>query len=121
MTILSLFKKQCTHDKLSLNTPCGYCPDCGEYVETRWYLLRCSCCGIKRVAIAKGQKIEPVSFYCQNCGESGYYVEELKKLNFVDINYAAAIKACPKPLKESFTQTWVTNNEPQIKLICACG
>ena len=109
--------KKCTHEHMSFNTDCGYCPDCGEYVENRWYLVRCACCGVKRIAITKGTEIMPKEHFCINCGKEEYYIEELKKLNFIDINYATLLRVTPKPLKENFVQSWV--QEPSTpKLLC---
>ena len=117
--ILSFFTKKCTHDKVGFNVDCGYCPDCGEYVENHWYLVRCSCCGIKRVAITKGFEIMPASCCCPNCGEKGYYIEELKKLNFVDINYATVLKIAPHLSKSGYSQSWVEDEAKNLKLIAA--
>ena len=114
--ILSFFTKKCAHEKIGYNVECGYCPDCGEYIENRWYLVRCSCCGIKRIAIARGCEIIPASNCCPNCGEKDYYIEELKKLNFVDINYAAVLKITPHAIKENYSQSWVENRS-DLKLI----
>ncbi len=120
MSIIYLFKRKCTHDKMNLNVKCGYCPDCGEYVENRWYLVRCSCCGVKRIAITKGNKIMPSELFCTNCGETGYYIEELKKLNFIDINYATLLKVSPKYPKNDYTQSWIQKTPPSIHLLsCA--
>ena len=117
--IFSFFTKKCTHEKIGYNTECGYCPDCGEYVETKWYLVRCSCCGIKRAAITKGNEILPAFHRCSNCGEEGYYIEPLKKLNLVDINFATAVKITPMTQKEDFVQVWVKNNLNNLKLLQA--
>lgn len=120
MSILELFlHKKCTHERLGYNVEHGYCPDCGEYVENRWYLTRCSCCGLKRAAITKGHEIMPAEYYCSNCGESGYYIEELKKLNFIDINFATVLKVCPQDTKENYIQTWVQNDFYKQKLLAA--
>lgn len=122
MSILSLLGiKKCTHERMSLNIECGYCPDCGEYVENRWYLVRCSCCGVKRVAITKGCEIMPAAFYCSNCGESGYYIQELKKLNFIDINYATVLKVVPKDVKVNYSQSWIKNEVNNLRLIGLCS
>lgn len=120
MLILDLlgFKKKCKHEKMSYNTQSGYCPECGEYVETRWYLVRCSCCGIKRIATTRGQEIIPKNSFCPNCGEIEYYIEELEKVNFIDINYASSLRITPKPVKENFSQSWIYET-PAPKLLCS--
>ncbi len=116
MTIFSLLKKQCTHDKMGFNVECGYCPDCGAYVENRWFIVRCACCGVKRISYSRGNEVMPVSCFCSNCGDSVYYVEEVKKLNFVDINYATVLKITPKSVKFNFSQSWV-QTAPSFKML----
>ena len=116
LNILGL--KKCTHDKVCLSQGTGYCPDCGEYVETHWYLTRCACCGIKRVAFTKGDCVMPKELYCANCGEKEYYLEELEKVNFININYATAIKITINQVKQNHSQSWINIPEEQ-KLLCA--
>ena len=119
MSLLSILGfKKCSHDKMSLSQNGGYCPDCGEYVEVHWYLVRCSCCGVKRVAIVCNENIMPQTSFCSNCGDTQYYLEELNKVNFIDINYAAAIKTTPYKNKENHSQAWVGIPVEQ-KLLCS--
>lgn len=59
----------------------------------------------------------PAEYYCANCGESGYYIEELKKLNFIDINFATVLKVSPQYPKVNYAQTWVQNNFDKQKLL----
>ena len=33
-------KKECTHDKISPDKSGQYCPDCGKYVENKWFLVK---------------------------------------------------------------------------------
>ncbi len=116
LSVLFGFKK-CTHDKMGLYSGGGYCPDCGEYVENQWYLVRCSCCGIKRVAITRGITVLPKDTFCTNCGEQEYYIEKLDHVNFIDINYATVVQTIKYDLKQSFTQSWVETPLSQ-KLLC---
>ena len=119
MSLLSkLGLKKCTHDKLGLYSRCGYCPECGEYIENQWYLVRCSCCGVKRIAITKGTKILPKDTFCSNCGEQEYYIEKLNQVNFIDINYATVIQSIKSSNNQDFTQTWI-NISTEPKLLCA--
>jgi len=117
LSVLFGFKK-CTHDKLGMYSGGGYCPDCGEYVENQWYLVRCSCCGVKRVAMTRGNMVLPQDAFCTNCGEHEYYIEKLDHVNFIDINYATVVRLISKTTKQNLTQSWV---EPIIepKLLCA--
>ena len=59
MNLLEYFKnkKKCHHDKVTPDKDICYCPDCGELIENRWYITRCSCCGVKLKAIVKDGKI----------------------------------------------------------------
>ncbi len=80
-------KTECNHEHLRSDLDECYCPDCGALVKNKWYMVRCSCCNIKRKAIS-GYDIKPESKFCPNCGSSDFYVQELDDINFTDINYA---------------------------------
>lgn len=110
--------KKCTHDKLGMYSGGGYCPDCGEYVENQWYLVRCSCCGVKRVAMTKGENVLPKEAFCTNCGGHEYYIEKLNHVNFIDINYATIVQKIHPHFKTNFSQAWVEATTEQ-KLLCA--
>lgn len=88
--LLDLLKtlKECQHENVSAEADISYCPDCGTLVENKWYLVRCSCCNIKRVSYLRFGKIKPSSRYCPNCGAKEIYIEELDKINFIDVNFA---------------------------------
>jgi len=112
--------KGCRHTKVGINTNGVYCPDCGEFVVVKWYLVRCSCCGVKRVAFLDfNDNVKPVDKYCPNCGGVHTYVEEVEKINFVDINFAVHKREVVKPeCAASYTQVWAEpdDNEEQILL-----
>jgi len=111
-------KKECTHDKISPDKSGQYCPDCGKYVENKWFLTRCACCNVKRVSTAKYNEVMPIEKFCPNCGHTHYYIEEIKNINFIDINYAVLLKIVNENLTPSFSQGWLEreNTEP-IKLL----
>ena len=103
----------CRHEKVRIESNGAYCPDCGQYVVIKWYLVRCSCCGVKRVAyLDLNDNVKPVEKFCPNCGEVHTYVEEIQKINFVDINFAVHKKevveqhVCAAP-----TQFWTEPND----------
>ena len=100
-------KKECSHSKIPLEVDCAYCPDCGELVENQWFILRCACCGVKVKAMIKNGKIVPVEKHCTNCGMAEFNVEKLKKVNFINVNYAVLMKKTVKSENFSFTQSWV--------------
>ena len=118
--IISEFLKSlrgCRHDKVAVNSNGMYCPDCGKYIVVKWYLVRCSCCGVKRVAYTDfNDNVRPVDKFCPNCGSTHTVIEVLDKINFVDINCAVHKKEIVEPIyKESTTQIWTENeNEEQI-------
>ena len=107
-----------TLKKNLLNKSCCYCPDCGKYIENRWYLTRCSCCNVKRKTIIKFDNIMPETKYCPNCGSEHYRVEEVKSINFIDINFAVLVKQINEERSLNRTQTWLEreNSEP-VKLL----
>ncbi len=100
--------KGCRHEKVNINFNGAYCPDCGRYVIVKWYLIRCSCCGVKRVAYLDfNDNIKAVEHYCPNCGSTKTYIEEIEKINFVDINFAVHKKETIKQdVIYSTTQVW---------------
>ncbi len=112
--IINLFKtiKDCRHEKISSDVEKAYCPDCGMYVENKWYLARCSCCNIKRASYSSFNNIKPTSVYCPNCGTKEYYLEELHNINFIDINFAV-VKKVEVAGQNVFSrsQVWVDEKE----------
>lgn len=86
------FRKSCSHDKISPELECGYCPDCGKLIQNEWYITRCACCGVKLKAMTKNGNVLPQYHYCSNCGGQEYLVEKLDKINFIDINFAVLVK-----------------------------
>ena len=120
---LPFFQKECTHPHVSADKDYSYCPDCGEFIENKWYLTRCKCCGIKRKTVMKRSVIMPESRYCPNCGAEAFYVEQVEHINFVDINFAVLKKEIvPNPNGVFVKQIWEDehNSQPQKLLAAAC-
>lgn len=118
LTDLFNFKKRCNHEKITPDMECGYCPDCGCFVQNEWYITRCACCGVKlKTAIIKDE-IVPQNHYCTNCGNDTYIVEKLEKINFIDINFAVLKKIVTKSVQNlpMTTQCWEERNILQPKL-----
>lgn len=111
MTIFDFFSRECKHENFPIDREIGYCPDCGELIENQWFLLRCSCCGVKHRAIVKNGKILPLEKFCQNCGSRDFVAEQIDRINFIDINYAVHIKKVIQNDLKPFTQTWVDPTE----------
>lgn len=113
MNIFKIFqtRNKCTHDKVPLAEEVCYCPDCGELIENRWYITRCSCCGVKLKAIIKDGSIVPQEKFCHNCGAKRFEVERVSKINFIDINYAVLVKTAIEPQVDNLTQSWLDNQE----------
>lgn len=109
MILLELFKRNrtCTHDRVRPDRDFSYCPDCGELIENRWFLTRCSCCGVKLRATLKNGEVVPESNYCKNCGGHEFTVERIEKINFIDIDYAVLVKEVVKPAVSDKVQTWI--------------
>lgn len=103
----------CRHEKVRIESNGAYCPDCGQYVVIKWYLVRCSCCGVKRVAyLDLNDNVKPVEKFCPNCGEVHTYVEEIQKINFVDINFAVHKKeVVEQHVCAAQTQFWTEPND----------
>ncbi|MFA7659451.1 MAG: hypothetical protein WCY19_08460 [Candidatus Gastranaerophilaceae bacterium] len=103
-------KTSCNHEKIIPNMVSGYCPDCGEYVENHWYITRCACCGVKQKATFRNGKISADTKFCRNCGGSSFAVEELDRIDIVNINYAVILKQVIQNKRQSFIQTWIEEN-----------
>lgn len=120
----NLFK--CQHKNAILNSNEGYCPDCGKYLKKSYYVIRCSCCDIKRVGKKQFDKIIPSERFCTNCGNEEYIIEKYDKLNLVDINYAIEVKEViesDEPINN--IEIWIDNDNAKkedkkenIPLIC---
>ena len=104
-------KKECQHNRVPLNTDEAYCPDCGELVKNKWYLVRCSCCDIKRTAHNHYDEIVPDDKFCHNCGATEFYIEELKNINFIDVNYAVYKKEVVYRHCCSANEVWIEKEE----------
>ena len=100
-------KLKCSHKNALLNSNSGYCPDCGQYLVKKYYIVRCARCDIKRMARLVWDEIVPVNKFCSNCGSSEYYIEQIDKVNFIDAKYAIYIK----------TQVWVDEGNDIVKRI----
>ena len=107
------FNHECRHEKVSAEKDICYCPDCGELIENQWYIMRCTCCGVKHKCIVRHGKIVPVDKFCENCGGREFVAERVDKINFIDINYAVLVKTVVTNEVQPFTQSWVDATETQ--------
>lgn len=108
--LLNLCKK-CTHDKVPIDQDFYYCPDCGELIENKWYLVRCSACGLKEPATVINGEVVPLENFCHNCGCKGYYVERIEKIDCININYAVLVKDVVTNEYNEYTQSWIDSNQ----------
>lgn len=101
------FRKSCNHEKVSLDMEQGYCPDCGKLIANDWYITRCACCGVRLKSMTRNGEVVPQSSYCVNCGGQDYIVEKLKKVDFINVNYAVLVKRCVESvIRPTVTQCW---------------
>ena len=89
---LFLRKSSCVHTHALVSTNEGYCPDCGAYLKKYFYIVRCSCCEVKREAKVYFGEILPKEKFCTNCGSKEFHVEKLDAISFIDIPYAVHTK-----------------------------
>ena len=104
--------RACSHPNVETNKVLSYCPDCGKLIHINWYIIRCKCCGKKRIGILRGNKAIPIARYCTNCGTEEYIVEKINSLNYFDMNYAIAKKeeeVVTPP--QNCTESWVDETE----------
>lgn len=104
-------KHECTHDKIPIDVDEAYCPDCGELIKNKWYIVRCSCCGIKRKSHTEFKTVKPNTKYCPNCGSTEVHIEELEKLSFIDVPYAILKRVVVKRTCRETHQIWVEKDE----------
>ena len=106
--------RECTHSHVAPDKDFSYCPDCGEFIENKWFLTRCECCNIKRKTIMKRSTIMPESRYCPNCGAEAFYIEQVEHINFIDINFAVLKKEVVKNPNGVFVkQIWEEEQDTQ--------
>ena len=92
---------------MPLDTDIGYCPDCGELIENHWYITRCGCCGVKERATIRNGEVVPEAEFCPNCGGKAYKIEEIEKIDCININYAIVVREIVKNEINEYTQSWV--------------
>lgn len=122
MNIFDLFlrKTTCAHTHALINTNEGYCPDCGKFVKKYFYIVRCSCCEVKREAKVYFGEVLPKDKFCTNCGSKEFYVQKLDTISFIDIDYAVYTKEVFELDRADYasTQVWVENeNVPQVRFL----
>ncbi len=108
-------KHECHHLNVPVDVDEAYCPDCGALIKNKWYLVRCSCCNIKRTAHMQYNEIKPDTKYCPNCGATDFYVQELDKINFTDIHYAIFKKVVIPQKGFTTRQIWIEKEESLIQ------
>lgn len=99
--------KKCQHNKVPIGQDLAYCPDCGELIENHWYITRCACCGVKERATIRNGEVVPEENYCHNCGSKRFIVEEIKKIDCININYAIIVRKVVKNDITEYTQSWI--------------
>lgn len=104
-------KHECKHLHVPIDTDEAYCPDCGALIKNKWFLVRCSCCNIKRTAHTRYNEIEPDTKFCPNCGGTDFYIQELDNVNFTDIPYAIFKKIIIKQEKQTIRQVWIEKED----------
>ncbi len=108
-------KHECNHINIPVDADEAYCPDCGAFVKNKWYLVRCSCCNIKRKAHSEYDDIKPDTKYCPNCGASDFYIQELDNINFIDLNYAIFKKVIIPQQYYATSQVWIEKEDSSDK------
>ncbi len=113
-------KHECRHINVPIDVEEAYCPDCGALIRNKWYLVRCSCCNIKRTAHAEYNEIKPDTKFCSNCGGTDFSVQELDKINLTDVHYAIFKKVIIPQGNIAARQIWIEkeeNSEQERKLL----
>lgn len=110
-------KHECKHSRVRIDVDEAYCPDCGALIRNKWYLVRCTTCNIKRTAHLEYGLIKPDTKFCPNCGGTDFYLQELDKISFIDVNYAILKKTVIQQGTHTTRQIWIEEEEllPQEK------
>lgn len=111
--LLDFFKtaKECKHLHVPIDVEEAYCPDCGQLVKNKWYLVRCSCCNIKRKSHFEYDKIKPETKFCPNCGSTEFYIEELNSIDCSNMNYVLFKKIVIHQEFRSIRQLWIEKED----------
>ncbi len=104
-------KQECKHTQVPVDVDEAYCPECGELIKNQWFLVRCSCCNIKRSSHSEYNEIKPDTKYCPNCGATEFYIQELETVNFTDIRYAILKKIIIPQQKQTTRQIWIEQED----------
>jgi len=107
-------KHECCHTKVPVDVDEAYCPDCGELIKNKWYLMRCKCCGIKRHSHLEYKTMKPDDKYCPNCGSTEIYIQELDKITFIDVPYVVLEKKIIKQGSAETNQIWIEKDDSSI-------
>ena len=60
----------------------------------------------------------PETKYCPNCGSEHYHIEQVKNINFIDINFAVLVKKINEEKSRNRSQSWLEReNNESIKLL----
>lgn len=108
-------RHECKHLRVPIDTDEAYCPDCGALIKNKWYIVRCSCCNIKRTANIQYDEIKPDTKFCPNCGSTEFYIQEYDNINCSDIHYAIFKKITIKQTKPSTRQIWIEKENLSIE------
>lgn len=105
---------KCQHNHVPIDADIYYCPDCGELIQNRWYITRCSCCGTKEKATIRNGEIMPVEKFCHNCGNRDYIIEQIEKIDCININYAILQRVVLNNEINEYTQSWIDTRQTTI-------
>ena len=109
MRLIELFniKKKCLHINVPIDVDISYCEDCGELIENKWYISRCACCGLKLQTTIRNNEIVPQAGICHNCGNKAYTIEQIDKIDCININYAIVVREIIKNEINEYSQSWI--------------
>ena len=108
------FKQKCLHNRVPLDAEIYYCPDCGELIENQWFITSCDCCNTKETATIRNGEIVPLENFCRNCGNKGYKIERISKIDCININYAVLVRVVIKNEIDEYTQSWIEAMQTSI-------
>ena len=59
----------------------------------------------------------PETRFCPNCGSEHFHIEQVKSINFIDINFAVLVKEVNEQMSKNRSQSWIDREAEPIKLL----
>ena len=62
---------------------------------------------MKERATIRKDEVVPENGFCNNCGSKAYIIEEIEKIDCININYAIVVRKVVEDEVKEYTQSWL--------------